>query len=83
MKIRLMFAWYDLWVGVFVDRSNRRLYIFPLPTLGIKISLPKRVACARCDSRGYLIIPVDLRYMSDELPACDRCAGRGYITVAN
>ena len=38
MRIRPMFAWYDLWVGVFVDRQKRRLYIFPLPCLGLVVS---------------------------------------------
>lgn len=37
MKVRPMFAWYDLWVGVFVDRPKRRIYVFPLPCLGLRI----------------------------------------------
>lgn len=37
-KVRPMFAWYDLWVGVFVDRAKRRVYIFPLPCLGLVVS---------------------------------------------
>jgi hypothetical protein len=32
-----MFAWYDLWVGLFWDEKNKRLYIFPVPTLGVRI----------------------------------------------
>lgn len=35
MKVRPIFAWYDLWVGLFWDRSKRRLYVFPVPCLGI------------------------------------------------
>lgn len=42
LSVRPIFAWYDLWVGVFVDRSKRRLYIFPLPCLGIVISWAAR-----------------------------------------
>jgi hypothetical protein len=34
-----MFAWYDAWVGVFVDTSKRRVYVFPLPMLGVRIDL--------------------------------------------
>jgi hypothetical protein len=37
--IRPIFAWYDLWVGAFIDRPKRRLYVFPLPCLGIVIQL--------------------------------------------
>ena len=37
MKIRPLFAWYDLWIGVFIDRRRRRVYVFPLPCVGICI----------------------------------------------
>lgn len=34
---RLIFAWYDVWVGAYWDRRNRRLYILPIPCVGIVI----------------------------------------------
>ncbi|WP_425962641.1 hypothetical protein [Rhizobium nepotum] len=37
MLIKPIFAWYDLWVGAFYDRTKRRLYIFPLPMFGFYI----------------------------------------------
>lgn len=37
MKIRPLFAWYDLWVGVFWDRQKRKLYVLPLPCIGVVI----------------------------------------------
>jgi hypothetical protein len=39
MRIRVIFAWYDLWIGVFIDRPKHRVYVFPLPCLGIVIDL--------------------------------------------
>lgn len=37
MNVRPIFAWYDLWIGAFWDQKNRRLYILPIPCLGIVI----------------------------------------------
>lgn len=33
--VRPIFALYDVWVGVFWDARKRRLYILPLPCIGI------------------------------------------------
>jgi len=41
MKIKPLFAWYDLWVGAFWDRKLRRLYVLPLPCLGFVIQFNK------------------------------------------
>jgi hypothetical protein len=38
MTIRPIFAWYDVWVGVFIDRPKRKVYVFPFPCLGLVIS---------------------------------------------
>lgn len=35
MTIKPICAWYDLWVGVFIDRAKRRVYVFPLPMVGL------------------------------------------------
>jgi hypothetical protein len=36
MKISISFAWYDLWIGVYIDRKNGAIYVCPLPMLLIK-----------------------------------------------
>ena len=41
MRVRVGFAWYDLWVGVFVDLPRRRVYVLPVPCLGLVISWGK------------------------------------------
>lgn len=37
MRIKPMFAWYDFWIGVFVDKGKRLIYVFPVPMLGVRI----------------------------------------------
>jgi len=33
MRISIKFVWYDLWIGFFFDRKNKRLYFCPLPCI--------------------------------------------------
>ncbi len=35
--MKLFFAWYDAWVGVFYDRKNRITYVCLLPCICLKI----------------------------------------------
>lgn len=37
IKIEFIFAWYDFWIGVYYDRKNKIIYLFFLPTIGLKI----------------------------------------------
>lgn len=38
--VRGVAAWYDGWIGYYWDRAKRRLYLLPLPCLGIYIQFP-------------------------------------------
>lgn len=48
MTIKPIFAWYDLWVGAFWDGSKRRLYILPVPCLGIIVQFPPKAEARPC-----------------------------------
>lgn len=39
-KVTFLFAWYDLWIGAYWDRTNRRLYVLPVPCFGIVLHFP-------------------------------------------
>jgi hypothetical protein len=35
--VKPVLAWYDMWVGAFWDRRTRKLYVLPIPCIGIVI----------------------------------------------
>ena len=37
LKIKPFFKWFDIWVGIYIDRAGKAIYICPIPTVGIKI----------------------------------------------
>lgn len=41
MTITLSFAWYDLWIGVYIDRTRRTVYVCPVPCLVFKFQWRK------------------------------------------
>lgn len=57
MRVRLIFAWYDLWIGVFWDRGKRHLYVLPVPCVGLRFAWP--------DDEG--------EYWSDWADGCPGC----------
>lgn len=50
-QIKFIFKWYDLWIGLFIDKPKNRLYLFYLPMCGILIeweSPVKKNTCTVC-----------------------------------
>jgi len=39
-KCKIIFRWYDFWIGAFLDTHKHKLYIFPIPMVGIEIQFP-------------------------------------------
>ena len=35
-RIEPVIAWYDLWIGVYIDREKRIVYVLPLPCIGFR-----------------------------------------------
>lgn len=54
LHIRLVFAWYDFWVGAYFDKGKNTLYLLPVPTVGVRVrflpkpSTAKDVYCSVC-----------------------------------
>ena len=36
-RLRVSLAWYDIWIGLFVDTIKKKLYVCPLPGLLITL----------------------------------------------
>ena len=56
MTIRPIFAWYDLWIGAFWDRSARKLYILPLPCIGMVVVFESNRRRGRMDADANMLI---------------------------
>ena len=39
--MKLIFRWYDFYVGIFVDTKQKYLYVFLIPCIGVRITYNK------------------------------------------
>ena len=73
LMIRPVLAWYDCWIGFYLDTKRDTLYFLPLPMVGFKIRLlPERSwgrdsLCYRCGWTGH---HTDLLDGYDKLGLC-------------
>jgi hypothetical protein len=67
MKIKLMLAWYDAWVGFFWDAKKRYLYFFPIPMVGVRFAFYFK--CIKC---GKKLAAGDVCYYCGR-PHCYEC----------
>jgi hypothetical protein len=37
VKVRPIIAWYDLWIGIYVDVAHKRVYVLPVPCVRVCI----------------------------------------------
>lgn len=48
-RVKLIFAWFDIWVGLYWDRDKRHLYVFPVPMFGLRLDFrPSPAGCPDC-----------------------------------
>lgn len=81
MKIKPIFAWYDLWIGAFWDKAKRKLYILPIPCFGILFELGN---CPTCDGVGITFrrgFWFGLFASGWVLGTCSECHGKGVVQL--
>lgn len=37
MRVKFLFAWYDLWIGAYINRKRKEVYVFPIPMFGVVV----------------------------------------------
>jgi hypothetical protein len=74
VTIKPIFAWYDIWIGAFWDQAKRRLYVFPIPMLGLVIQFPAKrpKATAAADYRWPGPGPAPARWTASDGTICYR-----------
>lgn len=41
MRVRVFWAWYDIWIGVYWNRKARTLYLILIPTLVLALEFKR------------------------------------------
>lgn len=55
MKLSIVFAWFDFYVGLFYSRKKKALYVFLIPCIGIMIRRSRKRVTITGALTGYTI----------------------------
>lgn len=73
MKIKPLFAWYDLWIGFYWSKESKTLYFLPIPMIGISLCFSKETKIDHIMNKmigdAYELPPKKLTEMSDYFKA--------------
>lgn len=42
MKASLIVGWHGPWIGIYIDRVNQAVYVFPVPYITVKLQLKSK-----------------------------------------
>ena len=79
VNIKFVFAWYDIWIGLFIDKPKRRIYIFPFPCFGLMVEWKSKPAMNQMVLRfGQWICKCNCHRLvgpnGEKTVACQTCA---------
>lgn len=64
-RLKLIFRWYDFYVGMYWQKKDRQLYFFPIPCFGLQIN-----CCNHKNKRDEIYRDYQDRYIKT---VCTRC----------
>ena len=75
--VDVSFKWFDFWIGLFLDKPAKSLYICLLPMLPIKVWITEHEACPDCGA-AMQKTAVDISPEGFDLFwNCEACENRG------
>lgn len=78
MRISVIVAWYDLWVGAYWDAPRKRLYVLPIPCVGLVFDLSPLEVRPSVGDPGVRDPDFVCTEYSPGKPEYGRCEGDGH-----